>query len=223
MLVIVALPVQLMERTPGPKYSMTRLVPPFTVSTPAEVEDDVLGRGPAAQLAGQAHADQLRVLHLPRQPGHDVDRVRAAHAGGEHAQPAGVGRVRVGADHHPAGEGVVLEHDLVDDPGARLPEADAVLPRGGGEEVVDLAVLLLGRGQVGRRARRAPGSGGRSGRWWARRSRDPRAHELEERHLRGGVLHGHAIGPQLEVALARLELLPRRVVQMAERAPSRPG
>ena len=44
-------------------------------------------------------------------------------------EAAGVGRVAVGADHHPAREGVLLEHDLVDDAAARLPEADAVLGR----------------------------------------------------------------------------------------------
>jgi hypothetical protein len=31
MVVMVPLPVQLIEAVPGPKYSMTRLVPPFTV------------------------------------------------------------------------------------------------------------------------------------------------------------------------------------------------
>jgi hypothetical protein len=66
---------------------------------------------------------------LKGKPGHHVDRVGAADADGDHAQAAGVGGVAVGADHHAAGEGVVLEHHLVDDAGARLPEADAVLGR----------------------------------------------------------------------------------------------
>ena len=35
MLVIVPLPVQEMARAPGPKYSMTRLVPPLTVRMPS--------------------------------------------------------------------------------------------------------------------------------------------------------------------------------------------
>ncbi len=33
MFVMVAFPVQLRERVPGPKYSTTRLVPPLTVSS----------------------------------------------------------------------------------------------------------------------------------------------------------------------------------------------
>ena len=101
---------------------------------------------------------------LNGQPGHHVDRVGAADADRDHAEAARVRRVAVGADHHPAGERVLLEHDLVDDPGARLPEADAVLRRHGAQELVDLGVhverALAGR----RRRRRGPGSGGRSAR-----------------------------------------------------------
>jgi hypothetical protein len=160
-----------------------------------QIEDDILRRCPAVHIPGEVHADQLRVLHFPRKPGHDVHGVRAAHAGREHAQPAGVGRVRVGADHHPAGKGVVLQNHLVNDAGSRLPESDAVLPGGGGEEGVDLAILLLGLPKIGSSARAGLNQviavdRGRDG-----GARDPRAHELEDRHLGGGVLHGHPIGP----------------------------
>ncbi len=60
MLVIVALPVALIVRAPGPKYSTIALVPPVTVSSPQSVEDDVLRRRPAVELAGQVHGDELR-------------------------------------------------------------------------------------------------------------------------------------------------------------------
>ena len=43
MLVMVALPVQLMELAPGPKYSMMALVPPETVSSPARRRITSLG------------------------------------------------------------------------------------------------------------------------------------------------------------------------------------
>src|SRR3989304_11545 len=56
-------------------------------------------------------------------------------------EPAAVGRVGVGPDHKPAGKRVILEDDLVDDAGAGLPEADPVLLRRRGEEVVDFVVL----------------------------------------------------------------------------------
>ena len=43
MLVMVALPVALIERVPGPKYSMMALVPPATVSSPASLRMTSLG------------------------------------------------------------------------------------------------------------------------------------------------------------------------------------
>ena len=38
-------------------------------------------------------------------------------------------------------------------------------------------------------------------------------HELQQRHLRGGVLHGDAVGVEVGVAAAALELLAVRVVR----------
>jgi hypothetical protein len=54
---------------------------------------------------------------------------------------AGVHRVAVGADHHAAGKGVLLQHHLVDDACTRLPEADAVLVADALQEVEDLVAL----------------------------------------------------------------------------------
>src|SRR5205823_12053822 len=93
--------------------------------------------------------------HFPGEPRHHLAAVGAAHADREHPEAAAVGRVGVGADHEPAGEGVVLENDLVDDPGARLPEADPVFPRGRAEEVVDLLVLADRASQVVRENERS--------------------------------------------------------------------
>ena len=60
------------------------------------------------------------------------------------------------------GERVVLQHDLVDDARARLPEAEAVLARRRADEVVDL-LALADRALRGRRPRRSRrGSGDRS-------------------------------------------------------------
>ena len=59
---------------------------------PAEVGDHVLGRGPAGELAGEVDADELRVEHLPRQPGHDLAAVGAA----RRRWPACRGRPRSG-------------------------------------------------------------------------------------------------------------------------------
>ena len=182
----------------------------------AHLQDHVLRRRPAVELPGEAHADEARVEHLPGEARHHVDGVRAAHAAREHAEPAGVGRVRVGADHHAAREGVLLEHDLMDDARAGSPEADAVARRGAAQELEHLAVrdvrglhvrrgALIGLDQV------IAVHGGRDrGLLAARRD------ELQDRHLRGRVLHRHAVRAELEVARTGLQLLGLRVGQVAE-------
>ena len=108
----------------------------------------------------------------------------------------------VGTDHHPPGEGVVLKNDLVNDTGSRLPEADPVLIADGGEEIVDLTVLVVGAGQVligtlfgqdkvvtvyGRGDGHLIATG---------------HHELQQGHLGGSVLHGYAVGLEEDVVFA---------------------
>ena len=80
--------------------------------------------------------------------GHDVDRVGAADADGDHAEAASVGGVGVGANHHAARECVVLEHHLVNDAAAGIPEADAVTGGYRLEEIIDFSVLVVGGEQV---------------------------------------------------------------------------
>ena len=113
-----------------------------------DLEDDVLRGRPAGQRSGELHADDLGPLHVEREARHDVDRVCAADADGHHPETAGVGGVAVGADHHPAGEAVVLEHHLVNDPAAGAPEADAVLGGHAAQEVVHLAVVVDGDAHI---------------------------------------------------------------------------
>ena len=205
MLQMVALPVALMADVPGPKYSTMAPVPPLTVRIWATLRMTSLGEVQPDSWPVRRTPTSERPPQAEGAAGHHVDRVGPAHADGDHAQAAGVGRVAVGADHHPAGEGVALEHDLVDDPRTRLPEADAVLGRDARQEVVDLPVGLLGREQVGDGAHlgqdevvAVDGGGhahpGQSG-----------GGELEQGHLGGGVLHGHPVGLQLDVGLSPLE------------------
>ena len=141
---------------------------------------------------------------VERPAGHHVDGVRTAHADRDHAEAAGVRRVAVGADHHPAGERVLLEHDLVDDPRAGLPEADAVLRRHRAQELVDLGVGVERRLEVdvGADVRldevvAVHGRGHRD-------LRQAGGHELEQRHLRGGVLHRDAVGAVVGVVDAAI-------------------
>ena len=164
-----------------------------------DLQDDVLRGGPTAQLAGQVDADELGPAHVPREAGHHVDGVGAAHADGHHGEAAGVRGVAVCADHHPAGEGVLLEHHLVDDPGAGLPEAGAVAGTDRGQEVIDLPVPVDGREQV------CPAvvagldevvavCGGRN-----HHLVEVGCHELQPGHLGGGVLQGHPVRAQVDV------------------------
>ena len=113
------------------------------------LQDDVLGAGPSAHGAGELDADELGVAHAERKAHHHVHRISTTDTHRNHAQPAGVGGMAVGTDHHAAGECVLLQHHLVDDARARLPEPDAVLGADRAEKVVHLAIGVVGHGQIG--------------------------------------------------------------------------
>ena len=169
------------------------------------LQDHVLGAGPAAHLPGELHADELGELELPGQPAHHVAGVGATHPDGHHTQASGVHGVAVGTDHHGAGEGVLLQHHLVDDAGAGLPEADAVLVAHALQEAEDLVALVQGLLQVlgGTHAgldQVIAVHGAGHGHLFA-----AGGHELEQGHLGGGVLHGHPVGGELHVVLAAPE------------------
>ena len=156
------------------------------------------------------------IEHLPRQAGDDLDRIGAADADGAGAEPAGVGRVRVGADDQLAGKGVILQHHLVDDAGARPPEAGAVLRRRRAQEIVDLLVLRQRLAQVGRPLdarldQMVAMDRGRHSDFGA-----SRLHELEQARLAEHVLKDDAVGPQQQVAFAGLEFLMLRIVEVPE-------
>ena len=207
MLQMVALPVAEIESAPGPKYSTIAPVPPSTVSTRATSRMTSFGLDQPRERAGELDADDLRPADVEREAGHHVDGIGAADADGDHAEAARIRRVAVGADHHPAGEGVVLEDDLVDDARAGPPEADPVLRRHGTEEVVDLLVGVDRHAEVDRRADLRLDQVVAVDRRRDRRLRQPGGHELQQRHLGGGILHGDAVGVEVVVAGAALDLL----------------
>lgn len=103
----------------------------------------------------------------------------------------------------------------MDDAAAGLPEAEGVLLADGVEEVVDFPVLVIGAGEVllaadlGLDEVVAMDRAGHGGLAAAR------GHELEQRHLRRRVLHGHAVRTQVQVALAADDLLRRGLVQVS--------
>ena len=153
------------------------------------------------------NADDLWPPHVPGETRHDVDGVGATDADRHHGKAAGIGCVAVGADHHAAGERVLLEHDLVNDAAARLPEPGAVAGAHALEKVVDLLVVLRGGEQVPLAVDAslyemvAVRRGGHC------HLVESGGHELQPRHLGRGILHGDAVRRQVDVGDAALEFL----------------
>ena len=173
-----------------------------------------LGSSPARKLASELDTDDLRGLKFPWKTSHDVDSVSSTDTNSSHSETSGIGSVRIGSNEESTRKSVVLQHDLVDDTRAGPPETNVVLCTRRGEEVVDLLVDILGAGQVllsadlGFNKMVTVDRGGRRNRGHAGR------HELEDGHLRGGILAGYTVGTKLEVALAADNLLAVGVVQM---------
>mmetsp|Transcript_8070 Transcript_8070/g.13163 ORF Transcript_8070/g.13163 Transcript_8070/m.13163 type:complete len:599 (+) Transcript_8070:685-2481(+) len=163
------------------------------------LEDDVLGRGPAAEPARQVHANHLGALELPGHAGHHVHGVGAAHAHRAHAQAARVRRVRVRANHQATRESIVLQNNLVNDTAPRLPEPNAILCARRGKEIVNLCVCALSSCQVSVATifscnQVIAVNCRRDGSLWK-----ARGDELKHSHLSSGVLHSNSIRAKLEV------------------------
>ncbi|MCG3120622.1 MAG: hypothetical protein ALAOOOJD_03403 [bacterium] len=158
-----------------------------------DAQNNVFCGGPAVHFTFEMHADEARPFQFPRNAGHHIHRIRAADTDGNHAKAAGIGRVRIRADHHAARKSVIFQHDLVDDAGARIPKADAVFVGNAGEKFIHLLVLIARPRQI--RMRTELGLNQMIAMHRARHDglRQARAHELQQRHLRRRVLHGHAI------------------------------
>jgi hypothetical protein len=173
-----------------------------------------LGSSPARELASKLDTNNLGSLQLPRKTSHDIDGIGTTDTDSSHTKTTSVGSVRVGTDEESTREGVVLKHDLVDDTRARLPETNVVFRARCRQEVVDFLVDVLGAGQIllsanlGLDEMVTVDSGGSRNRGHAGR------HELEDGHLRGGILASYTVGAELEVALASHNLLAMGIVQM---------
>src|SRR5215831_4971722 len=162
-------------------------------------------------------ADTLWIEELPGQGGEHFHGLSSAHADGARTQPTRVGCVRIRANEQGARDGVLLEHNLVDDARPRGPEAQAVTSRGRAQETIHLSMFLDGVAQValGCRTRLdevVAVDGGRHG-----HSPAPGLHELKQRGLSKDVLQNHPIGPQLQNAVTRLEIrLGVRIVEVSK-------
>ena len=188
----------------------------FDGEQPCHLQDDIFRARPTGQRSGETNTNDLGPTHIERKARHHVDCIGAADSDCHHAQSAGIGSVAVGADHHAAGEGVVLEDDLVDDAAPGTPESNAVFGAHRTQEVVHLAVGVVGIAQVQLRSDFGEnqvitmhGGGDCRGRQTCR-------HELQQCHLRCGVLHCHAVGIEVGVAATPLHLLGAWVNQVID-------
>jgi len=112
------------------------------------LQNNVLGTGPALELSREFHANDIGAFQLPWDVCHNVDSIGAANTNAQTTQTATVGSVRIGTDHQQAGEGVILENNLVDDAGSGIPETNAVFGTRGLQEIINLLVDILGAFQI---------------------------------------------------------------------------
>ena len=127
------------------------------------------------------------------------DGIRTADTDGHHAQSSSIRSVRVGAYHHSTGESVIFEHYLVNDSGARLPEADAVTRGYIAQKVVNFFVCFGCRSNVllcsfVRLYQVVTVHGGGNSHFFF-----SCIHELKQCHLSSRVLHSDAVGTEIYV------------------------
>ena len=118
-------------------------------------------------------------------------------------------------DHHAARERVVLQDDLMDDTGTRLPETDAVAGSRRGQEIIDFRIGLQGVREIRFSAFLRADEVIAMNRGGHTHGLAARAHELQQRHLRRRILHRHAVGTELAEILEPPERLHgRRIVHV---------
>lgn len=173
-----------------------------------------LRSGPSGQLTSELDTNDLRSLKFPGETSHHIDGISTTDTNGSHTETTAVRSVRVGTDHQTTGESVILQNDLVDDTGARLPETNVVLGSSGGKKVVDLLVDLIGTSQILftsnlslNQVVTVDGGRGSDGRHASR-------HELKDGHLGGGILASNTVGAELQVGNTTLDILLMRVVKV---------
>ncbi len=90
----------------------------------------------------------------------------------------------------------------MDDARPGFPETESVTVGHAPQEIVHLAVRLGGRRHVGGRSAVGHDQMVAMDRSRHRRTVAPGVHELQQRHLRRGILHGHAVGAEVHVVFA---------------------
>jgi hypothetical protein len=173
-----------------------------------------LRSSPAVKLASELDTNDVGGLELPGEISHDIDSIGTTDTNGSHTETTTIDSVRISTDKKTTGEAVVLEENLVNDTRAGLPETDIVLGTGSRKEIVDLLVDVNSAGKIlsttdlGLDQVITMDSSG------VGNLVHTSGHELKDSHLSGGILAGNTVRSQLEVALATLDVLAMRVVQV---------
>ncbi len=155
------------------------------------------------------HADHFREFQFPCHSRHHIHGIRTADTDGDHSQSARVRRMRVRADHHSAGECIILKHNLMDNSRTRFPESDSVFVRNACEEFVHFLVIGVCPKQIARRSdfrlnqMIAVNGGGH------RHGFSSGGHELKQCHLSGCILHGYSVWSEFHIALSPLRCFHR--------------
>ena len=181
----------------------------------SELEDNILGGGPARELTGKLNTDNLGGLKLPGEVGHDIDGISTTDTNGKLTKTTSVGGMGVSTDQESTGEGVVLKNNLVNDTRAGAPETNVVLGSSSAQEVVNLLVKILGTGQIlgatnlslNQMITVDSSGGGNLG--------HTSRHELENSHLSGSILASNTVRSELKVRNTTLNVLLMGLVEMS--------
>ena len=163
------------------------------------LQDDILGRSPSIQLACEFDADQFWKLQFPGHSRHDIHRIGAAHTDGHHTQPAGIHCMAVCTNHHTAGESIIFQNHLVDNPRTRFPESEAVFIGDRFQKIIDFTIHILSLEQIcigvlpGLDQVIAMDGGRHSSLCFSSH------HELQQGHLCSRILHSHTVGGKFHV------------------------
>src|SRR5204863_5403034 len=112
--------------------------------------------------------------------------------------------MRVSPDHHSAGKGIVLKHNLVNDAGAGFPKTNPILVGDAGKEIINFLVSIQRGRQVLRCAdlslyQMITMDSGRHRYLIATTS-----HKLKQSHLRCSILHSYTVWSEINIIFSTL-------------------
>ena len=109
---------------------------------------DILGRGPGGESSCKMDSHNPWDLQFPALACKHVHGIRSSYSYRYHAEASCIGRVGIRPYHHTAWQGVILQHNLMDDAFSRAPEINPVPSGHVMEEGVDFRIGAFGCREV---------------------------------------------------------------------------